>query len=101
VGGGPGDDRLYHILYDGTVVDETRMVVLGGDADAIADRLDAAYPEPGALEVALRASASALAGPDRTLAPDDLEVAVLARGNGRRAFRRIEGDALAALLAPT
>ncbi len=98
VGGGPGDDRLYHILYDGTVVDETRMVVLGGDADAIADRLEAAYPEPGSIEVALRASAGALAGPDRTLAPDDLEVAVLARGNGRRAFRRIEGEALAGLL---
>jgi proteasome alpha subunit len=98
VGGGPGDDRLYHILYDGTVVDESRMVVLGGDADAIADRLEAAYPEPGSIEVALRASAGALAGPDRTLAPDDLEVAVLARGNGRRAFRRIEGEALAGLL---
>ena len=100
VGVGPGDDRLYHILYDGTVVDEDRMVVLGGDADAIADRLEAAYPGPGAIEVALQASVGALAGPERVLAPDDLEVAVLARGNGRRAFRRIEGDALAALLAP-
>ena len=100
VGGGPGDDRLYHILYDGTVMDETRMVVLGGDADAIAERLHVAYPDPGPLEVGLRACATSLAGPDRTLAPDDLEVAVLARGNGRRAFRRIEGQALADLLAP-
>jgi hypothetical protein len=32
------------------------------------------------------------------LVPDDLEVAVLARENGRRAFRRIEGEALASLL---
>ena len=100
VGEGPGDDRLYHILYDGTVMDETRMVVLGGDADAIAERLHAAYPDPGPLQEALRACVAALAGPDRTLAPDDLEVAVLARGNGRRAFRRIEGAALAGLLAP-
>jgi proteasome alpha subunit len=100
VGGGPGDDRLYHILYDGTVVDETRKVVLGGDADAIDDRLEAAYPAPGSLQEALRASVGALAGPDRTLAPDDLEVAVLARGNGRRAFRRIEGEVLTELLAP-
>ena len=98
VGEGPGDDRLYHILYDGTVVDETRMVVLGGDADAIADRLEAAYPGPGPLEVGLQACVSSLAGPGRTLAPDDLEVAVLSRGNGRRAFRRIEGEALAGLL---
>ncbi len=98
VGEGPGDDRLYHILYDGTVMDESRMVVLGGDAHAIADRLQGLYPEPGTLETGLRASVAALAGPDRTLAPDDLEVAVLARGNGRRAFRRIEGAALAGLL---
>jgi proteasome alpha subunit len=40
----------------------------------------------------------ALAGPDRTLAPQDLEVAVLSRANGRRAFRRIEDAELAALL---
>jgi hypothetical protein len=33
------------------------------------------------------------------LAGDDLEVAVLARQNGRRAFRRIEGDDLDGLLA--
>ncbi len=98
VGEEPGGDRLYHILYDGTVVDETRKVVLGGDADAIDDRLEAAYPEPGSLGDALQACASALGGPDRTLVSDDLEVAVLARGNGRRAFKRIEGEALSALL---
>jgi len=32
---------------------------------------------------------AALAGPDRSLPPTDLEVAVLARTNGRRCFRRI------------
>ena len=34
----------------------------------------------------------ALAGEERALGADDLEVAVLERGNGRCAFRRIEGD---------
>jgi proteasome alpha subunit len=99
VGTGPGDDRLYHILYDGTVVDETRKVVLGGDADAIDARLETAYPEPGDLRQAVQACVGALAGADRTLVADDLAVAVLARGNGRRAFRRIEGAELAGLLA--
>ena len=33
-----------------------------------------------------------LAGPDRQLSPKELEVAVLERGNGRRAFRRLEDD---------
>jgi hypothetical protein len=41
----------------------------------------------------------ALAGPERSLSADDLEVAVLARPNRRRAFRRIEGDELDGLLA--
>ena len=34
----PGDDQLFHILYDGTVIDEQHFSVLGGDADAIAQR---------------------------------------------------------------
>jgi proteasome alpha subunit len=28
-------DQLYHVLYDGTVVDEERFSVLGGEAEAI------------------------------------------------------------------
>ena len=50
------------------------------------------------LDAAVAVAVQALAGPDRALVPDDLEVAVLARENGRRAFRRIEGEALASLL---
>ena len=50
------------------------------------------------LSEAVSASVSALAGPDRTLVPDDLEVAVLSRENGRRAFGRLEGGDLAGLL---
>jgi hypothetical protein len=40
----------------------------------------------------------ALAGPDRTLRGQDLEVAILAEGNGRRAFRRLVNDELDDLL---
>ena len=99
VGVEPGGDQLFHILYDGAVVDEERMSVLGGDADAIAERLHAGVSETMDLAAALRAAVGALAGPDRTLAANELEVAVLARSNGRRAFRRIERDELEALLA--
>jgi proteasome alpha subunit len=91
-------DELYHILYEGTVVDEDNYTVLGGEADAIAERIKAAWSEGWEMGPALRAAVAALAGPDRTLTSDDLEVAVLARSNGRRAFRRIENDELAALL---
>jgi proteasome alpha subunit len=98
VGPDPAGDQLFHILYDGTVVDDDRFSVLGGEADAIAERMDGTF-EPGwALEVALRAATHALSGPDETLAVPDLEVAVLARTNGRRAFRRIDDEETARLL---
>jgi proteasome alpha subunit len=99
VGGAPEGDRLFHILYDGTVVDESGFTVLGGEADAIAARLKDTYQPGLALDAALRAAVAALAGPGRSLAPAELEVAVLARGNGRRAFQRLSDDATAAALS--
>jgi proteasome alpha subunit len=98
VGLDPGDDQVFHILYDGSVVDEDRYSVIGGDAEAIGTRLEAAY-EPGLdLAGALHAAVSALAGPDRILTGPELEVAVLARGNGRRAFRRLDDRDLSGML---
>lgn len=99
VGHDPEGDRLFHILYDGTVVDESDFTVLGGEAEAIAQRLGEAWGEGLSLGDALKAACGAIGGPDRSLVADDLEVAVLARSNGRRAFRRIEGEELAGLLA--
>jgi proteasome alpha subunit len=85
----PADDELYHILYDGTVMDEANYSVLGGEAEAIATRLAASW-EPGlSLAAAVGVAVNALAGPDRVLKPGDLEVAVLERSSARRAFRRI------------
>ena len=98
VGADSSQDQVFHILYDGSVVDEDRYSVIGGDAEAIGTRLEAAY-QPGLdLPGALNAAVSALAGPDRTLTPGELEVAILSRINGRRAFRRIEDDELGTLL---
>jgi proteasome alpha subunit len=93
-----GGDQMFHLLYDGTVVDEYDFAVLGGESEAITERLRADWSPGLDLETALRATASALGGPDRTLAAPDLEVAVLDRGNGRRSFRRIEGGELTELL---
>lgn len=94
-------DQLFHIQYDGTVGDERGFTVLGGEAEAIAGRLGEAWEEGADLSATLLAAVGALAGPDRTLEADELEVAVLARTSGRRrAFRRIEGDELAGLLEP-
>ena len=94
-----GGDQLFHLLYDGTVMDMASFVVIGGEAEAIRDRLEGTWNQEAGLTDAVKASVGALAGPDRTLVGDDLEVAVLARQSGRRAFRRVEGDELDALLA--
>ena len=95
---GEGENQLYHIDFSGTIYDEDHFAVLGGDAEAIHERLAAAYTPGWPLADALRAAATALAGPERTLHPDDLEVAVLERTRERRAFRRIVDVELAALL---
>lgn len=98
VGVEQGDDQLFHILYDGTVMDEDRFTVLGGEAEAIAARMDEAWTSGMDLASVLRAAVGALAGPERTLTPDDLEVAVLERTAERRAFRRIDRSDLPGLL---
>jgi len=91
-------DRLFHILYDGTVMDEDDFTVLGGEAEAINSRLEEAWNDDVDLAGALQAAVAALAGPDRTLTAGDLEAAVLERTDARRAFRRLEDDEVAALL---
>ena len=83
VGIEPTDDQLFHIMYDGTMVDERSSCVLGGDAEAISERLSAAFTEGLSLAAAISIAASALSGPDRTIPSDELEVAVLARSNGQ------------------
>jgi proteasome alpha subunit len=93
-------DQLYHILYDGSVADESRFTVLGGDADTIAERLQSSWRADWPLPEALNSAVRALAGPERTLSPSDLEVAMLSRSNGRRAFRRlVDGELEEALSA--
>jgi len=82
-------DQLFHILYDGTVIDERRFSVLGGDADTITGRMSEAYEEHMTLQRAVVVTVGALGGPDRTIATSELEVAYLARTNGRRCFRRL------------
>lgn len=92
-------NQLYHILYDGSMADEDRFCVLGGEADAISDRLKTAWRDGWSLTEALGAAVAALAGGTRTLGASELEVAVLDSTLERRAFRRIVDAELEAALA--
>jgi proteasome alpha subunit len=98
VGVEPSGDQMFHILYDGSVVDEDRFSVLGGDSDAITSRMALAFHPGWSLAEALKATSGALGSPDKPLAVPDLEVAILARSENRRAFRRVEDAETASLL---
>jgi proteasome alpha subunit len=99
---GYGDDpahALYHILYDGTVMDESRYSVLGGDAERINAALGAEYVEGLSVTDALRLGARVLGGENGPIGPGGLEVALLDQHRERRAFRRIPHAELESLLA--
>lgn len=103
--------ELYRITYDGSIADEPHFVVMGGTTEPIITALKETYSENAELGDAVRIAVEALragitsaagsatpAAEPRVLAPATLEVAILDAGRPRRAFRRITGAALDALL---
>lgn len=92
-------DRLFHVMYDGTVLDEHNFSVLGGDTQTVTERLTTAYVDNSSLKVALQNAITALSGADKKLAHTDLEVAVLERNGKRRCFRRINDIDLLSIIA--
>jgi proteasome alpha subunit len=98
VGLEPSGDQMFHIVYDGTVVDQRDVAVLGGDAEAIGERLTGGFEDGLDLDAAIKLGVASLAGPDREIPHVELEVGVLARGNGRRCFERLTDAAVAARL---
>jgi len=95
-------DQMFHVNYDGTVVDKRDYAVLGGDAAAIATRVAEACGDQLcddlAVGPAVSAAVTALSGPDRTIPADELEVALLVRGDSRRCFKRLSDDDVIALV---
>ena len=114
VGTTAASDQLYRITYDGSISDEPGFVVMGGQTEPISAKLRESYQDglelAAAVGVAVRGLQSASPGPaaagssanapaaERVLGVSALEVAVLDRSRPRRAFRRLTGAALAALL---
>jgi len=84
--------KLYRIAYEGTITDEPRFVVLGGDAETIKDRFAALDDSIQSFDLTLKAAVAALAGPDRTVPADDLEVGILEDRGSRRTFSRLNDD---------
>jgi proteasome alpha subunit len=91
-------NELYRIQYDGTVVDVQEYSVIGGDSEAVLGRLADGYSATMSRTEVIKLSGTALSGPDRELGASDLEVAVLEEDNGRRTFRRLSDEQVAAAL---
>ncbi len=92
-------DQMFHILYDGTVVDEQDYAAIGGDAEAIRARLVDSWSDGLDLASVVRIGVAALAGEDREIPAAELEVAELSRGNGRRCFHRLTESDVDGLIA--
>jgi proteasome alpha subunit len=104
VGAEPDDDELYRLTYDGSVNDEPGCMAMGGQAEAISGVLRTNHRSDMSLSEAVQLAVRALgtvggeAGAARTIAANQLEVALLDRRKVGRTFRRITGSALTALL---
>ncbi|WP_420114268.1 proteasome subunit alpha [Pseudactinotalea sp.] len=102
VGVTQAEDQIYRLSYDGSVTDEPGHVVMGGDAERLGRIVEEGW-RPGltlaeALTLAVTALGTAEDSSVRPIEPAALEAAVLDRTRTRRAFRRLDGDALASLL---
>ena len=94
----PAGDQLFHIMYDGTVIDEKPFIVIGGDTDTIKTKVAAAFTDNLSLQEVCNLARTALSSDERKLYASDLEVTLLQRNGSRRCFKRLAEDSLAALL---
>lgn len=92
--------ELYHVRYDGFIMDEDRFVAIGGSADAIREQLSQRYTDGLSVDEAVRAACDALAGSEgRDIEPSQLEIAGLDRRRGRRKFFRLPARRVNEILA--
>jgi proteasome alpha subunit len=90
--------KLYRLAYEGTITDEVRFAVLGGDAETIKRRFAESDTGQSDLAGALAHATAALGGTDRKIATTDLEVAILEDRGARRTFQRLDDGAVDRLL---
>jgi len=127
VGSAADEDQLYRLTYDGSIFDEPQYAVMGGQTEKISTKLKETFEDGMELRAALGVAVEALRTTSQPAAttsssssssssslsatavnatangggdadPIKLEVAVLERDRPRRAFRRLSGAALDALL---
>ena len=98
--GRTGDDHaeMYHLFYDGVVIDERATRCSAARPSRSPKRSRSQFADGMELGDALKLGARVLGADGASLGAEQLEVALLERARPRRAFRRIKGDELTALL---
>ena len=91
-------DQLFHVMFDGTVLDERRFIVIGGDPESITQHIAQSFSAAQSLQECILLARSALSPTEAPLTAGDLEVAVLQRHANRRCFKRITETQLLAFL---
>jgi len=104
VGKTAADDEIYRITFEGSVADERDFVVIGGQADKVAGIIKEQYSPDISLRNAMRLAIASLAGQEdgnqnEPVTASQLEAALLERSRPHRAFRRLTGPRLDALLS--
>ncbi|MEI7755847.1 MAG: proteasome subunit alpha [bacterium] len=94
VGLSPDRDQLFHIMYDGTVIDEHQFTVLGGDMETIRGRMAERFIPGSSLQDAVKFAHQALSIGDTPISSSELEVAVLSRNSSRRCFTRLSESSI-------
>jgi proteasome alpha subunit len=90
---GNDENHLYHVRFDGTLRDDHGFAVIGGDEDAIRERIAADYRDDLDLEGAVAiATAAIAASTEGDIDPVNWEAAVLDSNLGRRKFRRLGAE---------
>ncbi len=94
---GEDDNHIYHVRFDGTLRDEHGFAVIGGDEDAIRERMAEAYQPDLDLGAAMTMATTAIAeSSEEDISDDAWEAAVLDANLGRRKFRRLDLEEIAA-----
>jgi proteasome alpha subunit len=91
--------KLYRVAYEGTISDEPRFAVLGGDAETIKERFALSEDSLQSLTTTLHNASSALSGPDRVIPIEELEVGILEDRGNRRTFLRLTDQQVSELLS--
>ena len=103
VGDTPEDDQVFRLTFDGQVVEEHDVAVMGGAAESVTKYLEERYTQGLSRDEALKLAAAALGHSEtghRDIPARDLEVAVLDRSRSQaRKFKRLDDNILAGILA--